>query len=121
MQGKLIKWDGTTKTNLAIDMFIGVFPEKSLVKDSVLILDYDHLKLSLEIGEAIKKNPNGTFKKLKRRGGKRINSGKEPKKYPVKQMGMRVPLAVFELCNEACRKISKKYEINFEKSLRNQK
>lgn len=54
-------------------------------------------------------------------GGKRINAGKTPKPYPVKQMGMRVPLEVFELCNEACRKISKKYEINFEKSLRNQK
>ena len=57
-----------------------------------------------------------TFEKIQR-GGKREGAGRKAKEYPVKQMGCRVPAAIFDICVNFCVKETKK----FEKSLRNQK
>jgi len=48
--------------------------------------------------------------RIDNRGGKRENAGRPAKPYPVKQMGMRVPEAVFDKCVEACKKITEEYE-----------
>ena len=52
-----------------------------------------------------------------KQGGKREGAGRKAKEYPVKQMGCRVPAAIFDICVNFCVKETKK----FEKSLRNQK
>lgn len=59
--------------------------------------------------------------KQENRGGKREGSGRTPKPYKQKQMGMRVPEDIFKDCVNACSILTKKYEKNLEKSLRNQK
>lgn len=38
------------------------------------------------------------------------NAGRKAKTYPVKQMGMRVPEAVFDQCVNACKKITEEFE-----------
>lgn len=49
-------------------------------------------------------------------GGFREGSGRKPKKYEVKQMGIRVPSEIFDDCVNICKEMTKK----FEKSLQNQ-
>ena len=44
------------------------------------------------------------------RGGKRENAGRTPKPYPVKQMGIRVPEAIFDKCVELCKKETEIFE-----------
>lgn len=52
-----------------------------------------------------------------KQGGVREGSGRKPKPYKQKQMGIRVPAVIFERCVQFC----KNETIIFEKSLRNQK
>lgn len=53
----------------------------------------------------------------KSHGGNRKGAGRKGKNYPVKQMGCRVPQAIFDKCVDFC----KKETIKYEKGLRNQK
>lgn len=59
--------------------------------------------------------------KQENRGGKREGSGRTPKPYKQKQMGIRVPEDIFQDCVNVCYNLTKKYEKKLEKSLRNQK
>jgi hypothetical protein len=48
-------------------------------------------------------------------GGKREGSGKKAKPYPVKQMGCRVPLAIFNECVKFCKEQSLIFDNKFKK------
>ena len=49
------------------------------------------------------------------RGGKRPNSGRKKLTYTTKQMGVRVPADIFDLCVKFCKEKTKEFENNLKK------
>lgn len=109
----------TSLHRLVYTIFKGEIPKKMVInhkdgnKANNRIDNLECISQSDNIKHAYANNLFTTINYKENRGGLRLNSGRKKLNYKTKQMGVRVPIEIFEKCVEFCKKETK----NFEKSL----